>query len=191
MGDARSQAYRVLLAQSGDRAALEELLLDIQEPLHGYLGCLCGDRHLAEDVLQDVLVLVCRKLIWLREPEVFRPWVYRIASREAFRRLKKERRRECSIEEFAALEIPERPESPVELPYDRVDRLRGLLGTVPHASRVVLMLHYLEGLGLEEIAAVLDIPSGTVKSRLAYGLSVLRQKMGSEVKPQKRKRTIS
>ena len=49
-------------------------------------------RELSEDSLQDVFVILCRKLIWLREPTYFRSWAYRIASREAVRRVKREKR---------------------------------------------------------------------------------------------------
>jgi RNA polymerase sigma-70 factor, ECF subfamily len=67
----RREAYLVQLAQSGDREALAALLDEIQRPLYGYLFGMVGDRHLAEDLLQDVFVLVCRKLVWLHEPQVF------------------------------------------------------------------------------------------------------------------------
>jgi RNA polymerase sigma-70 factor (ECF subfamily) len=50
------------------------------------------DQHLAEDILQEVFIRVYRKLRWLREPEAFRAWTYQIASREAFRYLKREQR---------------------------------------------------------------------------------------------------
>jgi RNA polymerase sigma-70 factor (ECF subfamily) len=84
MAGERTETYRVLLAQSGDRESLSVLLDGIQQPLFGYLIGLVGDRHLAEDLLQDVFVQVCHKLVWLREPEAFRPWVFRVASRAAF-----------------------------------------------------------------------------------------------------------
>ena len=79
MADDRGPMRLVLLAQAGDRAALGELFRLVQAPLHAYLARLLGDGHLAEDVLQDVFVIVWRKLRWLREPDLFRPWVYRIA----------------------------------------------------------------------------------------------------------------
>jgi len=81
----------VLRAQAGDTAALDELLKRLQEPLYRYLLSLVRNHHLALDVLQDVFVLVTRKLYWLHEPRAFRPWVYRIASREGLRRLQRER----------------------------------------------------------------------------------------------------
>jgi DNA-directed RNA polymerase specialized sigma24 family protein len=62
-----------LLAQLGDRGALNRLLGDLQDGLYGYLVRPVGDKHLAEDILLEVFVLIWRKLRWLRDPEVFRP----------------------------------------------------------------------------------------------------------------------
>jgi RNA polymerase sigma-70 factor (ECF subfamily) len=179
MADERTLAFQVLLAQSGDRQALETLLAAVQGPLHGYLRRLLDDAHHAEDVLQDVLVLICRKLIWLREPEVFRPWAYRIASRAALRALKRRggRERAATAAELLGITAPEPPGG--AYPPEWIDRLPELIGTLSPASRAVLILHYSEGLSLDEIAAVLEIPRGTVKSRLAYGLSVLRERAGA------------
>jgi RNA polymerase sigma-70 factor (ECF subfamily) len=180
MAERPSQAYRVLLAQSGDRAALASLLEEIQDALYGYIHGLVSDRHLAEDVLQDVFVLICRNLIWLREPEVFRPWAFRIASREAFRRLRKERCWGRTIDVTLAPEVPAPVETSDESVSEQLQRLPGLIDSVSLASRVVLILHYREGLSLEEVASVLDLAVGTVKSRLAYGLAVLRKAVARE-----------
>ena len=179
MAGIRREAYQVLLAQSGDREALAALLEEIQQPLYRYLVGLVGDRHLAEDLLQDVFVLVCRKLVWLREPEVFRPWVFRIASRQAMHRLRKQRCAERTLgeAELADLAVPET--IPDIDSAELVERIRALIPTVSFSSRAVLILHYVEGLSLYEVAAILDVPPGTVKSRLAYGLATLRRKFES------------
>src|SRR4051812_79904 len=91
MADATREARLVLRAQVGDRAALDELFQAVQAPLFCYLRGLTGDAHLAEDALQEVFLRVYRKLGWLREAGLFRPWCYRIATREALRRLRRER----------------------------------------------------------------------------------------------------
>lgn len=126
----------------------------------------------ADDVLQEVLIVLCRKLKWLENPEVFRAWAFRIASRAGFRHLKKEKRlsaHRCDdavLDEFAA---------PVSAPPREL--LPELLNSeaLSAASRAVLTLHFQEELSLPEIAAILEIPLGTVKSRLAYGLTALRK----------------
>ena len=85
------QTLLVLLAQSGDRAALEQLLRDAYAPLRRYITRLVG-AALADDILQETSLQIFRKLPFLREPAVFRPWTFRIASRIAFSHLKHARR---------------------------------------------------------------------------------------------------
>jgi RNA polymerase sigma-70 factor, ECF subfamily len=138
-----------------------------------------GDKHLAEDILKEVFVLIWRKLFWLRDPAVFRPWAYRIASREAFRRLRKHGFQarmlghETHLAELPAREVP-------PFPHGWAEALPGLLAVLSPASRAVLILHYLQGMSLNEVADVLEVSPGTVKSRLAYGLSALREKIGPD-----------
>ena len=176
MLDPPSSITLVLLAQSGDRGALNQLLCDLQDGLYGYLVRLVDDKHLAEDILQEVFVLIWRKLGWLREPEVFRPWAYRIASREAFRRLRKHRAHARMLGSEAQLDGIPAPEAPPSR-QAWAEVLPGLLALLSPASRAVLILHYLQGMTLYEVADILEVPPGTVKSRLAYGLATLRDKI--------------
>lgn len=178
MADATKRETRlVLLAQSGDRAALEELFASLQSLLGRYVRAATGDGALAEDVLQEVFILIYRKLYWLRDPELLRPWAYRIASREVVRQLKRRRRwPEQFDEDFS-------PEQLASEPADARDdvlagRLPELLSRVSPASRMVLALHYLDEMPLAEVADVLGVPVGTIKSRLAYGLAALRREAG-------------
>jgi RNA polymerase sigma-70 factor (ECF subfamily) len=178
MINTRQEIRWVLRAQSGDAEALDALLGGIQEPLYRYLLRLVGDHHLAADILQDVFVLVIRKLYWLREPKVFRPWVYRIASRQAFQCLKRERRLPGRTEDEARLSSVVEESGEEKTDPELLQRLPELVGAVSPASRAVLSLHYFEGMTLQEVADVLEISLAAVKSRLAYGLSVLRKKLG-------------
>jgi len=73
----------VLRAQVGDRQAIEALLRSVQPMLARYVRAVVGAAD-AEDVTQDVMVLIYRKLWTLTAPDLFRPWAYRIASRAAF-----------------------------------------------------------------------------------------------------------
>ena len=167
----------VLRAQYGDREALELLLRGIQPSLLRYLRGLVGTDESA-DLLQEVLVLVYRKLRWLDNPAVFRHWAFRIATRAAFRHLRKRRRLPVNVGEDALEHVAE-PSSP---PVDDTT-LRRMLGAVSPASRAVLALHFQEEMTLVEVATVLEIPVGTVRSRLAYGLSTLRKLLADKDKP--------
>lgn len=165
-----TEARLVLLAQCHDRDARERLLRSVLPSLRRYLRHVMGPEH-ADDVTQDVLMIVCRKIGWLRQPDMFRPWLFRIASRAAFRYLKKEKRWSDQIRDPEVLEQVAAPQvySPaaVREALSRPD--------LSPASRAVLVLHFEEQLTLPEIAAVLELPLGTVKSRLAYGLTTLRR----------------
>jgi len=170
-----TEILRVLQAQSGSRKALDELFKSVQEPLFRYIVTLVDDRHLAEDVLQEVFIRIFRKLRWLREPQAFRAWSYQIATREAFRYLKKERSWTDQVRDDDVLNVMPVAE-PVYSP-ELVQQLPELVGELSPASRAVIVLFYLHELSLVETAAVLDIPVGTVKSRLAYGLESLRRRL--------------
>jgi RNA polymerase sigma-70 factor (ECF subfamily) len=165
----------VLRAQTGDLAALESLLASVQGPLFRYVSSIVDDRSRAADVLQETFVRIWRKIGWLREPELFRPWAYRIASREAFRVLARDRRWNeradpRALEALVAAE-PRTLDAAVRAQLERV------VATLPPASRAVIALVYFEEFTLAEAAAVLGVPPGTVRSRLAYGLRRLRAQL--------------
>ena len=181
MASPAQETFWVLRAQTGDREALDELLKTVQEPLFRYLVSLVGETHLAEDILQEVFIRIYRKLRWLREPKLFRPWAYRLATREAYRHLRRERKWADQVRDEGLLEsIPAPPLE--ELPPDLAASLPRLIAGVSSASRAVIVLHYLHEMTLEEVAAVNGIPLGTVKSRLAYGLRGLRQQYRSQAR---------
>jgi RNA polymerase sigma-70 factor, ECF subfamily len=159
----------VLRAQSGDRDAFDLLLRDIAPLLLRYVTRVTADGALAEDIVQETLIVIVRKIQWLNDASLFRAWAYRIASREAFRALRKRRAVifEPISEQFVSAD-------------DTIDpwlseRLTTSLERLSPASRAVLTLHYLEERPLSEIASILDLTIGTVKSRLAYGLAQLRK----------------
>ena len=172
------QTLLVLLAQAGDRAALEQLLRGTFAPLRRYITRLAGS-SLADDILQETSLQIFRKLQFLREPAVFRPWTFRIASRIAFSHLKLARQWEPI--DAAPAELFTTFKSDFGQPPD--EAFLSLIERVSPASRAVLLLHYQHDLSLEETAAVLEIPIGTAKSRLNYGVSALRRHLTLERNP--------
>jgi RNA polymerase sigma-70 factor, ECF subfamily len=172
------QTLLVLLAQAGDRTALEQLLRDAYAPLRRYVTNLAGT-PLADDILQETSLQIFRKLRYLREPAAFRPWMFRIASRIAFSHLKHVRRwhalDEVPPEQLATFD-PHLGEPPDQAFFSLLDQ-------VSPASRAVLLLRYQHDLSLEEVAAILEIPIGTAKSRLHYGVTTLRKYLTTERKP--------
>lgn len=179
----------VLRAQNGDREALDQVLRAHQASLYRYVRSMVLDAALAQDVLQEVFMIICRGIASLREPRFFRAWAYRIASRRSMRAVRRERkRRDLSIEDLEGhrrlLAAPEAPEPPYD--EDLIAHLPSLLAEISPASRAVLSLHYLDEMSLKETADILEIPVGTAKSRLAYGLASLRRRIDSAASSQTR-----
>ncbi len=161
----------VALVQCGDVAAFEELLIRLHKDLRNYVANLVGE-SMREDVLQEVSLRIYQQIKFLREPKAFRAWAYRVATRIALVHLRREKRwRKLetdpeAINAISTITSPGREEFESEL-LSMVDRLSP-------ASRAVLLLHYRQHLSLEETAAILDVPLGTAKSRLSYGIAALR-----------------
>lgn len=172
----RAIEWLVLRAQSGDRVALERLLREAERLLRPYVTRMLDDGDTSDDVLQDVLVLVYRKLKSIRDPRAFNAWARRIAAREVFRVTRRNRRR-MQAEEELSLDANTAEVEGDPLPDFSLSELQTGLQLLSPASRGVLVLHYMEGLTLAEVAAVLDLAPGTVKSRLAYGLQALRRRL--------------
>src|SRR5262245_17327117 len=174
MDTSKQEAQWVLRAQCDDREAMELLLGSVQGSLRRYLSGLVAPDD-ADDMLQNVLVLIYRKLAWLEDPTLFRPWAFRIASRAAFRWLKQQKRWQAERVDEAALDgIPMEDRR-----LDDLLRELQVAESVSPASRAVLVLHFQQDLPLSEVAAILETPLGTVKSRLAYGLATLRRHLSS------------
>lgn len=167
----------VLRAQLGDREAFDALYSSILPRLTRYVGAILRDDAARDDVVQEVLLLVYRKLRWLREPSSFRAWIYRLAAREAIRAsVSKGRRAETHL-------LPEEWETLRGYERNSERRLLGeaALREIAHlspGSRAVLGLHYLEDIDIRTAAEILGLPVGTAKSRLAFGIQALRTRLG-------------
>ena len=179
MNQDENESLLVALVQHGDTAAFETLLLRLYRPLRSYVAAMVGAAA-ADDVLQEVALRIHRHIRFLREPKAFRAWAYQIATRIAFVHLKREKqwRRVESDPDF------QHAFPGVVLPLEESDaEFLSMVDRVSPGSRAVLLLHYQQHLSLEEAAAILDIPVGTAKSRLAYGLATIRKSIKEKDKP--------
>lgn len=175
--------------RQGDPVALEELLARYQNRLMAFIYSVVRDYHLSEDIFQETFLRVYRQAGKFRQGANFKTWLYTIAinlCRDALR--KKKRRPEVSLEtEIAGRDGPN-PRRISDLlagkdpgPRDQAGGremeaiLQGELAGLSPEHRQVIILSRLEGLKYRQIAKVLGIPSGTVRSRLHYGLEQLRR----------------
>lgn len=157
------QAEELLLlqARAGDPGARERFARLWHDRLWRHAQRVVGSAEAANDVLQDAWVAVLRGLSRLDDPRAFRAWAYRIVARAAADRIRRAPREAVSDE----LDRREGTE-PDDARRIAVLALRAALAGLDPEDRQLVSLRYLEGLDIHELAAVFDLPEGTVKSRL-------------------------
>ena len=143
----------------------EDLLVHRESIFRICLG-FCRDYTEAEDLAQDVYLKACRSIAALEDPGVSKEWLCRIAKNTCLDRTKKIRIRAILLRRWAQVEKPsDEPES--ACPADeRLSRLKAAIRRLPEKLRSVFILRIYGHLAYEEIAAILDLPRGTVMSRL-------------------------
>jgi RNA polymerase sigma-70 factor (ECF subfamily) len=149
-------------AKAGDREAFGRLVDRFQAPVYRVVRGILSDPADAEDVAQEAFLRAYESLAKFRGESGFFTWLYRIAVNEALRA--KKRRSFTRIDAVAEVEAP-RPETPDEEGPSPA-ALERLLGQLSDEFRAIVVLRDLEGLSYQEIAETLEIPMGTVESRL-------------------------
>ena len=129
------------------------------------------DRPAAEEVAQDVFVLLHRNLDTLQSPEHITFWLRKVTSHRCIDYARRHKRPQISLEEAPELRV----EAPRRDPL-LARRLRQLVASLPEKARMVVILRYQEDLTPVEIASVLTMPVATVKSHLQRSLAMLREK---------------
>jgi RNA polymerase sigma factor (sigma-70 family) len=165
----------------GDRAALEALVYRYHAQLLGFFfRMLAGDRATAEDLTQETFIRLLRQTTYSRD-RAFRPWLFAVAANLARDHLRQASRRPFRDDQpFETLEDPKPGPEALAIAGALVDDIARAVARMPEEYRMTLILRYGSDLSLEEIAAVLDIPLGTVKSRLSVGLRRLRDALRTE-----------
>ena len=135
----------------------------------------------AEDVAQESLLRAFRKFARLRDPNRFRAWLVRISFRLALDRLRSAKRRGLREAEWMQERERARTNSPSSREFQQ--HLERAMEDLPERLRLVLLLSAMEGHSLEEVASLLSVPVGTVKSRLFFARKRLSEKLRCFVKP--------
>ncbi|HEY3163712.1 MAG TPA: RNA polymerase sigma factor [Candidatus Limnocylindrales bacterium] len=158
-------------ARNGDLEAFESIVRARMDAVYRLTNAILGNEADARDAAQETFVAAWRQISGLREPEKFEAWLQRIAvnaARQTHRSRGRRRIREIPSSTVVALS-----ERAGETASDDAAILDAALGRLPIDQRAILVLHHLDGRSVAEIAAILDVPDGTAKSRLFHARRAL------------------
>ena len=166
-------------AAHGDRDAFDMLMSDALDRLYALARLILRDTDLAEDAVQESLIHCWRELPRLRDPARFDAWLNRLLVNAATDQHRRRRR-------FQAL-VSVIPDSSVQrdfsIEFAVADELRMAFERLRIEHRAVLVLHHYIGLSAAEIADVLEVPTGTIKSRLHYAAEAMRAAVDAGARP--------
>lgn len=172
-----SEAELVRDAQQGDRNAFSELVRIHGRGVINVVYRMCGDALIAEDAAQETFIRAWQNLSAYRPQTPLRNWLYRIAFNAGLDMLRKEKRiLPTDIEDLNLKDDRTGLEAMVSQ-QERTELVQKAILSLPDASRAVLVLREYEGMSYQEISSTLDIPVGTVMSRLSYARNLLRAKL--------------
>lgn len=162
------------MALPGSRRRIQELVEQHYVPLYRYAYRLSGSASDAEDLTQDTFCQAQLKLGQLRDPERARPWLFSIL-RNAYLHRIRDARREQAVPLDAVGDLAEKLPEP--LPEVDPARLQLVLNELPEEFRTPLILYYFEDFSYRDIAEQMDLPLGTVMSRLSRAKSHLKVRL--------------
>jgi RNA polymerase sigma-70 factor (ECF subfamily) len=175
--DRAIDGYLVVLAQGGSRDAMDRLARRWTTRLVRYVSRTTGNSQTARDIVQETWLAAIRALPRLADSSQFPAWIYAIAHRKAVDSIRTTQRSRKLIEHSRReLEIADVP-SESEAENQRTD-LSAAITRLSEDQRAVVYLFYGEDLGVQEIATVLAVPVGTVKSRLFHARTTLKHHLG-------------
>ena len=172
-----SDALLVKRAQRGDRSAVDALLRENYDVVRAVCHRIIINTSDADDATQNALIAIVRALPSFDGRSKFSTWVYRIATNAALDELRRIRRRDVPNDEakFENISVGDATNA-VDAQMD----VSAALAQVPEEFRVVLVLRHIADLDYEEIASVLNVPVGTVRSRLSRGRAQLTEILGNQ-----------
>ena len=199
--DSDSDAVLVQRAVAGDQRAFELLVIKYQRRLQRLIGRLVRDTDLVEDIAQETFIRAYRALPQFRGESQFYTWLYRIAVNTAKKFLQERKRsptmsdrafvaNEDNDETFRVVAEPINDETPesVLAAKEIAAAVNSGLAALPLDLRQALTLREIEGLSYEEIAAVMDCPMGTVRSRIFRARELISAKLKPMLERQTGKR---
>lgn len=164
-------------AQRGDESAFTELVETVGDRLYAVAHHILLDSGRADDAVQQAMIDIWRKLPMLEDPDRFLAWAYRIVVRATYAEAASRKR--WHLRGTVASVSPTSAPDHAAAFADR-DELERALGRLPIEQRTVLVLRHYAGFSNPQVAAALDVPEGTVRSRIHYATAALRAALEAE-----------
>ena len=160
-----------LKIREGDHRAFELLVKRWNKSLIAFVYRFTHDFEVSKDIIQECWISIYQGLNKLQEPEKIKPWMYRIAHNKTIDYLRKHSK-------TTSTDFPEdvQAEEKSDEVDDRVELIRKLINQLPAQQKAILTLFYLERQPIKEIANILKVPIGTIKSRIFYAREKLKRK---------------
>lgn len=174
----------VMAAQKGNQDAFRVLFLRYQQPLLRFAYKLSGDIELAKEACQDSWIKASKNLIKLKDPRAFKSWLYRLTrwrTTDLLRQAQAKQSYQQTQQEIAAEDEQGEMLSQQHKESSGVNAegsVLNMIASLPPVEKQMIHLFYLDEMTIAEISVVLQIPTGTVKSRLNRARTILKQKFG-------------
>ena len=165
----------VLRCQDGERDAWLELVERWQDRLYRHAWRLAASREVGSEAVQEAWLAIVRNIRKLDDPALFPAWAYRIVTHKCTDHVRRAVRRRRFDEELSRQPPAAPADNEAFNADDEVATLRRAMLELPADRRALLVLHHLEGASVREIASILGIPEGTVKSRLFTARKALKK----------------
>lgn len=163
--------YQVAASRLGDRQAEQALIRRFQPRLLAHAWRLTGDAAMAQDAVQEAWLRIDKGLARLKDDAAFPAYAFQIVTRCCAQAVGKAKRERVLSEAVAAQ--PEAEARDAERDAD-LAKVRSAMASLPGDQRAAIALYHFEGLSVAETAAALDVPAGTVKTRLMHARAKLR-----------------
>ena len=165
----------VMASRKGDSEAFEEVVRRFQDMAVGYAYAALGNWQEAEDAAQEAFIAAWVGMVNLRDAAAFPGWFRQIVHSQAQRRLRVKQPLLVSLEQVAEIAVDDGGRQTERA--SMTDAIAAALEALPEAQRTVILLHYINDFRLREIAAFLEIPLGTVKSRLYHARQSMKERL--------------
>ena len=162
------------MGAAGSQRDVHRLVDEHYEPLYRYAFRLSGSAADAEDLTQEAFCKAQAQFAQLRDAERAKPWLLSILRNAYLHRLRSEKQHRTVSLDYVG-DVPEAPPGP--LPEIDEERLQGALNELPEVFRTPIILYYFEDFSYRDIAEQMDLPIGTVMSRLARAKAHLRERL--------------